>query len=155
MTQWMQEDFKASKESLDSPSLNNRKRKAPANERQDVHKKIKSFFQQFKQSSQFDEIRKQLQYEATELQHAMDVDGFITTRLSSEAKLKFLFEYRQTVANIYNVINALGDPYKQLEAVACIAKFLFVVELIQLLLVRDGGFNFIFLHSILFPIVQF
>lgn len=109
MTQWMQEDFKASKDSLDSPSLNSRKRKVnPSNERQDVHKKIKSFFQQFKQSSQFDEIRKQLQYEASELQHAMDVDGYITTRLSSEAKLKFLFEYRQTIANIYNVINALG-----------------------------------------------
>jgi hypothetical protein len=51
--------------------------------------------------------------------------------LSSDEKLKFLFEYRSTIANIQNVASAFAFPAKQLEAVICLSKLLSIVEVFR------------------------
>jgi len=113
------------------------KRKASYDERQEVHKKVKSFFQQFKQDSQFEKIRRELSNSTGPMDsldiygEIMDVDGVMISKWNSEAKLKFLLEYRATMNNIQNVINALTDAFKQLEALSCISKLLSIVDVFR------------------------
>jgi hypothetical protein len=58
----------------------------------EVHKKIRNFFEQFKQDSDFERIRRQLTVprilDFSKAVETMDVEGIWTEQLSSEEKVR-------------------------------------------------------------------
>lgn len=56
------------------------------------------------------------------------VFSFLITFFFCTTQLRFLHEYRVTLGNIDNIVHSLTDPFKQLEAITCIAKLLSIVE---------------------------
>eukprot|EP01119_Soliformovum_irregulare_P013118 TRINITY_DN3460_c0_g1_i1.p1 TRINITY_DN3460_c0_g1~~TRINITY_DN3460_c0_g1_i1.p1 ORF type:complete len:953 (-),score=284.24 TRINITY_DN3460_c0_g1_i1:498-3326(-) len=125
MSAWFAEEFKAQGD--DTPRK--RKLESSVQDRQDVHKKVKNFFQQFKEGTH-ERVRKMIQHGNVNLDDARnsDLDSLYRETLSSEAKLRFLEEHRRTMLNWDHIVTSFNDPFKHYEAVQCIARLFSIVE---------------------------
>lgn len=135
MTNWFKQDYKVHKSGNSDPM--SQKKSNPDRERKDVHKKIKSFFAQFKKGSTFDKIRSELQKEkrVAELDSdaadmRMSTSGASTAAYSSNQKLRYLEECKKMLERFPAFHNALNsdNPLSQLEAMTNVVKLLSIVE---------------------------
>jgi len=135
MTNWFGRDYTASGKMDTGETLGGKRKRSPEKERREVHKKIKSFFAQFKKGSNFDKIRTQIQKKSVR-----EIEGYEAMRhsnstldLSSAQKLQYLGECKKIMESFESLVNRLNSDshHLQLEGLTNIAKLLAIVEIFR------------------------
>jgi EF-hand domain pair len=134
-----------------SPQLGKRrKRKVQSGqeEREEVHKKIKAFFQQEKRQQSLDEVARDLQKEAVQQRrregNVLLADSDV---LDSHQKLEVLAHCKRVLTNVQPLVADLGSQSitQQVEGAKSLASLLHIVEVGGRLLHYVFGFGFVFL----------
>eukprot|EP01087_Luapelamoeba_hula_P013814 TRINITY_DN3982_c1_g1_i5.p1 TRINITY_DN3982_c1_g1~~TRINITY_DN3982_c1_g1_i5.p1 ORF type:complete len:859 (+),score=157.44 TRINITY_DN3982_c1_g1_i5:1017-3593(+) len=141
MTNWFKRDYTASgKMNL---AIGKRKRHSPEKERREVHKKIRSFFAQFKQGAEFDQIRSEVERKSLrELAAGDEVMRMSSASIdfTSTQKIRFLAECKKTIEMFDALVARLNSDsqHMQIEALTNIAKLLSIVEVFPTPQARRG-----------------